>query len=244
MKALTPHIIFIGIACLQVVFMLTQWFIYKRNEYLLYIAYVLSIVLFVLCRVNEAFTPPSFAMPDWLSKLSYQPLGIFSYWMYLKFARSFLSLKRTQPKVFKYTKWLEWLFVFFILMVLALNFFNIPKGFFAIIYFTFYIAMLLLSIPMFVLMLMQKNLLNNFLVFGCLCYVLGGFVGTFVNSTTNSLQNKNLYVFLCIEVGIVLELLLLNTGFMLKNRILQQQALKGQQKIMQQHFPKQKPNNF
>jgi hypothetical protein len=51
-------------------------------------------------------------------------------------------------------------------------------------------------------------------------------------------------VLLGVEIGILAELLLLNTGFVLKNRILQLQVIQGQQKLLDQlmkenkdHFP-------
>ena len=94
--------------------------------------------------------------------------------------------------------------------------------------------MLLVCVPLFVVMLQQRNVLNNFLVLGCICYVAGGFTGMLLNYLWYGFESKTTAVFVGVEVGILAELLLLNTGFMLKNRILAQQVEQAQQEMEQQ----------
>ena len=53
----------------------------------------------------------------------------------------------------------------------------------------------------------------------------------------------NASILLGMEIGILAELLLLNTGFVLKNRILQQQVIQGQQKLLDQ-LMKEKKDQF
>ena len=53
----------------------------------------------------------------------------------------------------------------------------------------------------------------------------------------------NAGILLGMEIGILAELLLLNTGFVLKNRILQQQVIQGQQKLLDQ-LMKEKKGQF
>jgi hypothetical protein len=235
MNTFTLHILFLGIASFQALFMLIQWFFFKRKEYIFYIAYIISSIVFILCRINESSVPQLMVLPHWVNKVTYQPLGIFSYWMYLCFARSFLNVKKKQTKVYEYTFWLQGLFIGFMMLSFLLMPFEIDKKNLALVYLAGYIPMLLLSIPMFILMLRQKDMLNNFLVLGCFFYVAGGFTGMILNYTLNSFEGKKINIFFAVEIGILAELLLLNTGFLLKNKIMQQQALKGQQKIMQ-HF--------
>jgi 7TM diverse intracellular signalling len=232
MISTTLHFLFLGIAFFQTLFIFIQWIFFRREEYLLYIAYINAIIFFILFRINDALPDPFVSLPVWLKRLTYQPLGIFSYWMYLCFARSFLNLKNSQPDVNNYIRRLEYVMVGFMIGCIVLIPFNISTEHLAVIYFIGYILMLLFSIPAFVLMLRQKDLLNNFLVIGCLLYVAGGFTGMLFNYFLNKFSSNNLNVFFGVEIGILLELLLLNTGFLLKNRILQQQVLKGQSKIL------------
>ena len=45
----------------------------------------------------------------------------------------------------------------------------------------------------------------------------------------------NLLVYAGIEVGVFIEMILLNIGFLLKNKILNQQVIKAQAKIIKQY---------
>ena len=232
MSLYTLHSLFLGIAFFQTLFIFVQWLFFRREEYLFYIAYITAIIFFILFRINDALPHPAVTLPEWLRRITYQPLGIFSYWMYLCFARSFLNLKNTQPRVYTYVSRLETVMLVFIAVCIVLAPFRLQTEYLALLYFIGYIAMLFFCIPSFVLMLRQKDILNNFLVFGCFFYVAGGFSGMVFNYALNKFGSNNLNVFFGVEIGILLELLLLNTGFMLKNRILQHQVLGGQSKIL------------
>ncbi len=232
MNLYTIHILFLGIAFFQTLFIFVQWLFFRREEYLFYIAYITAIIFFILFRINDALPHPAVTIPEWLRRITYQPLGIFSYWMYLCFARSFLNLKNTQPRVYTYVSRMETVMLVFIAVCIVLAPFRLQTEYLALLYFVGYIVMLYFCIPAFVLMLRQKDILNNFLVFGCFFYVAGGFSGMVFNYALNKFSSNNLSVFFGVEIGILLELLLLNTGFMLKNRILQHQVLGGQSKIL------------
>jgi hypothetical protein len=93
-----------------------------------------------------------------------------------------------------------------------------------------------LSIPIFILLVKQKYILNYFLLIGSLLYILGGTIGMVFNFIINDFSGTDLRVFFGIEIGILLELLLLNTGFMLKNKLLEQQVSKGQIKILRERL--------
>ncbi len=126
--------------------------------------------------------------------------------------------------------------IIFILFCVILIPFEINKSLLSKLYLTGYSILLVLSIPIFLLLLRQKYILHYFLIFGCLLYVLGGTIGMLFNFMINSFNGTDLRVFYGIEIGILGELLLLNTGFMLKNRILDQQVSKGQIKLLREQM--------
>jgi hypothetical protein len=237
----TWHILFLGIAFFQMIFMLVQWVLFRRKEYLFYIAYILFAGSCIMFRVNAADGFLNVQLPKWLQELLRQPLAILSYYMYLLFARYFLSLKTVQPKVYRYSRVIEVVFVAYFITIICSIPFQIPYQVSGIVYKTMIIIVLCFVIPMAVLMLRQKDVLNNFLVVGSLCYIGGGVISMllFLLMPPSSVHS-NLTVLMGLEIGVLIELLLLNTGFALKNRILQQQVIKGQQKIMQQFMEEQK----
>lgn len=239
---LVIHLVFLGVILFQALFILVQWFFFRRKEHLYYIAYIVSIGLFILCRVLTVTSPPIVEMPVWMQQLSYQPLGMFSYWMYLRFARTFLNIKASQPMVHKLLQPLELVLVGFMILCLLLLILGVNIAAVKQYMLACYLVMVVLVIPVFVVMLRQRNILNNFLVIGCICYVSGGFTGMLLNYLWYGYETKSTVVFLGVEAGILTELLLLNTGFMLKNRILAQQVEQAKQKLKQQPRHQFPPN--
>lgn len=234
MMQLVWHILFLGIAFFQMLFMGIQWAVFRRREYLFYIAYIFCASLYALFRVHAATGLLHINIHPLLAELLNQPLAILSYWMYVCFAREFLNLKKLQPRVYAYSRLVEMVFVVFILGKGFSIPFNLPYSTTVYIYLVSTMLMLVFAIPMIVLMLRQKNVLNNFLVMGSLCYVAGGVTGMVLGVFLPGMGKNNINVLYGIETGVLAELLLLNTGFMLKNKILQQQVIRGQQQIMEQ----------
>ncbi len=236
MNSLTLHILFLGVAFFQILFIFIQWIFFKRNEDLFYIAYIASVILFILFRINETYNHQYLLLPEKLRRISYQPLGIFSYWMYLCFAIKFLNLEIVNSQLYKYIKLVEKSLIIFILFCVILIPFEINKSLLSRLYLTGYSILLVLSIPIFILLVKQKYILNYFLLIGSLLYILGGTIGMVFNFIINDFSGTDLRVFFGIEIGILLELLLLNTGFMLKNKLLEQQVSKGQIKILRERL--------
>lgn len=236
----TLHILFLGIAFFQMLFMGIQWAFFRRKEYLFYILYIFSASLYILLRVHAANGFLKITIPPALMELLDQPLVIFSYLMYLYFTQYFLNMPKSKPAVYKYALLLRWCFAGFILLRTALIPLELSSRTSALIYLAAVCIMAMVVIPMFVLMLRQKNILNNFIVFGCVCYTLGGVGSLLAGIFTEYYEAGSASIFIGFEIGVLAELLLLNTGFMLKNKILQQQVIKGQQKILEEFMSKKK----
>lgn len=228
------HILFLGIAFFQMLFIITQWFLFGRKEYLFYIAYIFFAGIYIFFRLHAATGLLNLPIHPWLMEWLDQPMAIFSYYMYLLFTRHFLSLKHTQRKVYRYSRVIEILFLVFLVAKTASIPLELSTVLSAYIYMGYVLVIVALVVPMVVLMLKQKNTLNNFLVMGSVFYIGGGVVGLFVAISNPATANKNITVLLGMEIGILAELLLLNTGFVLKNRIMQQQVIKGQQELLDQ----------
>lgn len=159
-------------------------------------------------------------------------MAIFSFWMYVLFGRYFLNTPKLQPKVYQLSRKLEIMFAAFIILKCISIPFHLSHQVSAIIYLVCVLIMTTFSIPMFALLLKQKNMLNNFLVIGSLLCLTGGFIGIVLGILFQGDGHGKHYSYLGLEIGVLLELLLLNTGFVLKNRILHLQLMDGEQKII------------
>ena len=237
------HILFLGIAFFQLLFMMAQWFLFGRKEYIFYIAYIFFAAVYIFFRLQAATDLLNFSIHPWLLEWLDQPMAILSYYMYLLFTRHFLSLKHLQPQAYRYSRVIEVIFLIFLFGKTLSIPLEVSQSLSAYIYMGSVLIMAALVVPMVVLMLWQKNILNNFVVMGSICYIGGGLVGMFVAILWPSNATGNASILLGMEIGILAELLLLNTGFVLKNRILQQQVIQGQQKLLDQ-LMKEKKGQF
>lgn len=228
------HALLIGTMCYQFIFMLLQWYVFRRKDYLYYITYMGCTLLFLVIRIdaNSPFLP--FHISGMAEEYLDQPLIIFAFWMYIRFGYHFLNLKANQPGIYKAALRLEWIFMAYIVIKCII----IPLGLSPQISSSIYLAVTVLITglagPLMYKLLRQRNLLNNFLVVGSVCVTLGGLSGSVYAFCTGQLGEKNMAVYVGLELAILIELLLLNTGLVIKNKHIQQEIIDTQQELIGQ----------
>ncbi len=226
------HILFFFTSLFQLVFMLLQWVLFRRTDYLYYILYVFCCAIFIMLRVNYVLHFLPFNLSPFWNTVTDQPLIVFAIWMYIRFGYHFLNLKQLQPKVYKVAKRLEYGFASYLLVKFLLIPLQLSYFISSLIYLI--VTFLLVTLAIFVIigLLKQKNLLNNFLVSGSLCITIGGGCGPILALFLPNMGEGSLLLYYPFEIAVIIELFLLNTGFAMKNKILQQQVIKAQQEII------------
>ena len=229
------HILFLGVALFQLLFILVQWYMFRRIDYWYYMGYITCCIVYVFFKVDAIWHITPFQVNDFFRQVLDQPVIITAFWMYIRFGYYFLNLKKLQPRVYEVAHRLEFFFIAAIIIIcitIPFPWGNEVKGK------IFLLITLILSaagLPVIIGLIRQKNLLNNFLIIGSLCIVLGGMSGPLIAIFLKDMGKDQAAVFTGIEIGILLELLLLNTGFILKNRILQQQVIQAQERLIKEY---------
>lgn len=219
-------------------FMLLQWLLFRRTDYLYYILYVFMCSVFIGLRLNNALQIlPFMSSPLW-NEITDQPFVVFAIWMYIRFGYHFLNLKQLQPKVYVYATRLEYGFATYFFIKLLLIPLKLTHYTSALIYLVVTFLLVVLAIFVIVSLLRQNNLLNNFLVSGSLCITIGGGCGPILGLFLPNMGEGSLLIYYPFEVAVLIEYFLLNTGFALKNKILQQQVIRAQQEIIKQYEKK------
>lgn len=226
------HILFLSICLFQLLIIALQWLLNKRTEYAYYLLYLISISIYILCRVNWVIQILPFKQSAVVNEVIDQPVIIFGIWMYIRFGYHFLNLKQLQPKVYAAAKRLEIGYVSLIIFRVISFPFQLSYTIAATIFLVATFILAVLAIILIIKLLSQKNLLNNFLVSGGLCITIGGIAGPILAAFLPNMGEGNLAVYYGIEVGVLIEMVLLNIGFIQKNKILQQQVIKAQQQII------------
>jgi hypothetical protein len=161
--------------------------------------------IFIALRVNNVLQIlPFMSSPLW-NEITDQPFIIFAIWMYIRFGYHFLNLKQLQPKVYIYATRLEYgfagyFFIKLLLIPLKLNHYTS-----ALIYLVVTFILVALAIFVIVGLLRQKNLLNNFLVFGSLCITIGGGCGPILGLFLPNMGEGSLLIYYPFEVAVLIE---------------------------------------
>ncbi len=226
------HQLFVGISLFQCLFILVQLYIYKRKEYFHYFLYIVSISVFLYNNLEQeiGFTKLYLFHPD-LSALLNKPLNLFGFWMYIHFGKNFIEVKHLL-KIKKQVFVLEICFVaavaFFLLAILL----NLSEHLQSSIFLPLAFILFLQSIFIFAKLYLQKDPLNNFLLAGGLLIALGGVAGPIISLFLPKMGLGNPLVFYGLEIAVLMELLLLNTGLIYKTIFIEKKVNIAQKQLI------------
>ncbi len=91
--------IFLGIMAGQFLYMCTLWLQHRRQEYAYYIIHYIIFVYFLIGLSAPYFFSAAYIRdhPLFFQLLQFQPLHIFNYYLYIKFAQYFLETQKLYP---------------------------------------------------------------------------------------------------------------------------------------------------
>jgi sensor histidine kinase YesM len=228
------HLLFIGTTFFQCVFILLQYYIYKRTDYRYYFLYIISVTvyLFLSLEAQIGFTS-IFAPYPYLAKLLNIPLVLFAFWMYIRFGKNFIEEKHLK-KLEKGIKWIEASFVAAILFYAI----SIPFGFsdttLNMIFLPVSLIIFFQAVTLFLKLRAQKDSLNNFLLFGGILIAVGGITGSLIGLFLPNMGVGNPAIYYPLEATVILELLLLNTGLVYKTVFIEKKVSTAQQLLITQ----------
>ena len=92
-------LIFLGIMMGQFLYMCTLWWQHKRKEYAYYVVHYIIFIYFLFGLSYQYVFSEQYVLDhqQWFSLLQFQPLHIFNYYLYIKFAQYFLETKTLYP---------------------------------------------------------------------------------------------------------------------------------------------------
>jgi signal transduction histidine kinase len=219
----------------QAMFIFLQYVIFKRVEYLYYIVYIFAMGIFLYFQQEGqfGFTEITKNNPTVKSLLA-APVILFAFGTYIQFGQKFLEITN-ERKVFKIIIFLKTFLFIETILFFVLIAFGVPRNI-QDMTFDFTVPVLsALSIWIIILLLKEKNLLNNFLIGGALFITIGGTIGSMINLFGNTVNGINPSIMLPLEIAVFFELVLLNTGLIYKTRLIEQNIIVSQQKLIAEY---------
>jgi signal transduction histidine kinase len=218
-------IFFLGVCMLQLVYIIYQFLLLKRIEYLYYILYFLCLVAVILFETFPEINPfPFLVSPEDNFKAS-RGLLVLGYAMYFKFGRYFTETKTHYTRLNRQLEFAESFLVIFGSVDIITQSIGLADKVMDIASNAVYVALIPFCIYVIIFMITRGRKLTNILVIGSsllfICAV-GGFVDVMFSSGTEPRLDFQLYL----EVGVVLELLFLNFGLIYKTRMLEKDNIR------------------
>lgn len=230
-------LLFQGFLFCQILYVLFQWIIIKRKEYLYYFFYLLAILLFFLSK-QEAYSGESFLFarhPIWCVYLD-NTLQIAPYFLYYRFIRYFLEIKQNHPGLNKWMIATEYFLLGYLVFdfVLVTTTFNIRLQ---TKIFAYIISAVFVTTAVFIFYLLKKKqTFIYFVLLGSLAVGLGNLLGvvfTFLMFNEHlQLHVGNTLIFS--EFGIVIEIVFFTIGLSNKNKLIEKEKAISQEKLITQ----------
>lgn len=230
-------LLFQGFVLCQILYVLFQWLIIRRKEYLYYFFYLIAILIYFLSKQESLFGEPFIfsRYPLWGMFLN-NTLQILAYFFYYHFVKYFLEIKEHYPRLNKWITYIE----YFLLAYMAFDFIFIISTFNTVllnIIFTVIISSVFLITAFFIIYLLKKKQsLIYFVLLGSLAVGLGNILGvlfTFLFFTEHvNLSFSNMLPFA--EIGIVIEIICFTSGLSYKNKLIEKEKSISQEKLITQ----------
>jgi signal transduction histidine kinase len=229
----------------QLLYVMSNWKQYRRNDYLRYALYISLFIIYIICifpnetLINHSLRADLGPFVDIIKR----PVAFLIYLIYFRFMDLFLELKEKYPSLHRQVIFSNWLIIFFFAVqvtLVATGHAYSPYG--NIIYFSLSFALFAISVLFMIKAYRHKNIITITLLRGSVCLASGAFITNLDNIYKHTLSTAD---YIPLFSGILLELFFFNVALAYKivqedNELTQtQQLVIGQLKENEQLMTEQ-----
>lgn len=231
------QLIFQGFLLCQIFYVLFQWIIIKRKEYLYYFFYLSIISLYFLSKYESIYgISLLFSRYPILTVYLSKTFLILPYFLYFRFVRSFLEMPLNYPRINKWIIRIEKFLLLYLVFDLSFIIVTFNQKTQLEVY-TIIFSLLFLTVTSFILYLFrQKKVLIYYILTGSLFVGIGNILGLIFTYVDNNLHVDlgfhNMLIFS--QIGIVLEIICFTAGLSYKSKSAEEEKIKSQQNLIEQ----------
>ena len=234
---LIVQMLFEGFLICQLLYVLSQWLIIRRKEYLYYLLYITLIWLYFLSKQEQLFGM-DILFTRWPLLRVYigKSLLILPYWVYFRFVRSFLDIPRDYPRLNRWIIVMERFLLVYALFDFIFMLFTLNSGVQIRLYSIVFAIVFLVTIGFIVYLVRYRQPLIYFIITGSLFVATGHILGL-TASYLQYVRHIDLGIpdiFIFPQAGIVLEVLCFTAGLSYKNRKTEKEKITGQERLIEQ----------
>jgi signal transduction histidine kinase len=236
-STLIVRTLFMGFLLCQLLYMVFQWVIVRRKEYLYYLLYM-TLIFFYFLSKQESMFGRDFLFTRWPLLTIYlgKTLLILPYYVYFRFIRSFLEIPRDHPRLNRWIIGLEYFLLGYTVVDFLFILFTFNRPVQTLIYTVVFALVFLLTICFMIYMYRRGGALIYYIISGSLFVATGHILGlTFSYLEINRHLDLGVPdIFIFPEAGIVLEVLCFTAGLSYKSQMTEKEKISSQQKLIEQ----------
>ncbi len=227
------YLAFISIAVFQFLYISVQYYFNRRNEYLYYLAYILSLLSYSTL-VHEAHIGFQFFTKFDSNALIHfdRVLGIVAYFFYYRFARHFLDLENHYPQLNNYIRKTEYAIISYVLFELGWEFIGLSRQTGEWFFIGFASSITVVTMYYIYLLIREDLLLIGFIISAVIVIHTGSLL-TLVMVHTGIAENY-FEAYLPMHISILIELIIFTSGLAYKSNLNEQLKVKTQKELIQQ----------
>ena len=214
---------FIGIVSFQILFILYQYYIYKRIEFVYYLLYVVLVSMYHIFLGASELNPFKFTITNESNFIVDRGVALLGYFFYFKFGEHYCNMSNLYNNATKILNaFQKFILVIAILdIVTAITF----QRYFLYEPFMFGIIIILTTYSFLLVMYLvkQKDILANILVIGTLALLIFIVFSTLYMKVTPGLTRQDTIQYS--YIGVILEFMFLNFGLILKSKFTQEKVM-------------------
>jgi signal transduction histidine kinase len=228
--------LFQGFLLCQILYMLFQWLIIRRKEYLYYLAYMAVIALYFLSKFESdlgldlLFT----RYPELKVYLS-KTMLILPYFLYFRFVRHFLEIPENFPGLNKWIVRIEYFLLVYLVADLAFILVTFDQGLQTTV-FTFILLLVFAAAASFIFYLFRRRqALIYYVLTGSLFVGIGNILGQ-VLTYFQDYHHLHLFtnILLFPQAGVLLEILCFTAGLGYKSHMWEKEKIRSQERLIEQ----------
>lgn len=229
---LPSYILFTALS-VQFIYILINWYFFRRKEYVFYSIYILVISLYFLNKyLADDIGIVHIGSFDYFKVYPDKILAILSYFFYFKFARYFTVAHVRYPFIDRVIKILEHILLGFILFDILLLSFTGNTIIENYIFLPVNILIFVVLIFVFRKMIIRNEVLDRFILTGSMCYAVCACITMWLGQNRDPMNEDHI---LALQIGAIIEMILLNAGLVYKSRMLQSEKVNSQMQLIEKY---------
>jgi signal transduction histidine kinase len=216
-------LIFIGIVVFQLVFIIYQYLIYKRVEYVYYLLYVILVSVYHIFLDSTILNPFKFTITEESNLVIDRGIALLCYYFYFKFGEYYCNMESLYTDATKILRYVQKAILVIAILDIITAIIAQKYYIFEPFMYGFIITLTIYSFLLVMFLVKQKDILVNILVVGTLALLIFIVFSTLYMKVTPGFKRQDTIQFS--YIGVVLEFLFLNFGLSLKSKYSQEKAL-------------------